>query len=126
MRFVLALLAVLALLVSPVTAAAAGAACGQNGLPQMVGMGMSAPPCADQADVHKAVDPCCGHADQHKMGDKSCAQACATSCAVVAALPSSLASLNLTVTRVPVTLARLISVKGYKPAGPERPPKSNA
>ena len=127
MRFVLAFLAVMALLVSPVTAAAAQVACGHEGPSATAGLPMSAMPGMAQVGVQKlAGDPCCDHTGQHKMNDKSCGQACATSCAVAAALPSSLVSINLTLTRAPVTLARLVSVKGYEPAGPERPPKSIA
>jgi hypothetical protein len=126
MRFALALVAVMALLVSPVTAAAAQAACGHGESTASSGMDMPAKAGATHAIV-SASDPCCDHStDQHKMSDKSCAQACATSCAVAAALPSSLVSLSPVYTRAPVTLARQGLVPLFQPSGPERPPKSMA
>jgi hypothetical protein len=133
MRLVLALLAVMALLVSPVTAAAAQAACGHDGpmamamaggMADMDGAAMAA---SNHAKLQKAAsDPCCDHAKHGRMSNKSCAQACAASCAVAAALPSGLSSVELTFTRQAAPLARLASVKGNIPAGPERPPKSIA
>jgi uncharacterized protein involved in copper resistance len=130
MRLVLALLAVMALLVSPVTATAAQAACGHDRPMAMTGamanMDGSAMPASDHAKVQKATaDPCCDHAKHGRMS-KSCAQICAVSCVAAAALPSALASVDPAFGREPAPLARLVSVKGYEPAGPERPPKSIA
>src|SRR5579859_4860113 len=107
MRLVFALLAVMALLVSPVTATAAQAACGHDRAMAVTGT---------MANMD-AADPCCDHARHGKMCDKSCAQACATSCAAAAALPASLASVGLAFTRAPAPLARLASVEGHEPAG---------
>jgi hypothetical protein len=124
MRILLALMAVLALVASPVTAAAAQAACGQTGPGGlMAGMRM---PSADQGGASKAADPCCNYGGQHKQTANGCAQACATSCAVASALPSSSVSITRAFTRAPVTSARLVSVQGHEPSGPERPPKSMA
>ena len=122
MRTLLALLAVLAVVASPVAAAAAQAACDQAGPGAiMVGMAMSG---VDRTGAPTAMDPCCNHSDQHKRNANSCAQSCATSCAVATALPSSSVSLNRAFTRAPVSSARLVSVDGHEPSGPERPPKS--
>jgi hypothetical protein len=127
MRFVLALLAVMALLVNPVTAAAAQVACAHDMQAGMVGMGSSAMPGMAHANGHRtAADPCCDPGSQHKMSDKSCAQACAASCAVIAALPTSQLSIRLTYTRTVVAPLRRVAAEGYQPAGPERPPKSIA
>jgi len=127
MRFVLALLAVLALLVNPVTAAAAQLACVHDMQASMMGMESSAMPGMAHADSHKTMGaPCCDPGNHHKMSDKSCAQACAASCAVIAALPVSQVSIRLIYTRAVVAPLRQVSVRGYKPAGPERPPKSIA
>jgi len=127
MRFVLALLAVLALLVNPVTASAAQMACGQDMQVSTTGMDMSAMSGMAHVDGHKTTaDPCCDPGNHHKMSDKSCAQACAASCAVTAALPTSQVSIRLIYTRAVVVPPRHVSAEGYKPAGPERPPKSIA
>jgi uncharacterized protein involved in copper resistance len=131
MRLVLALLAVMALLVSPVTATAAQAACGHDRAMAMTGtmanMDGSAMPALDHAKVQKATaDPCCDHAKHGRMSDKSCAQACAASCVAAATLLTPLASVDLAFTRARPSLARLASVEGHEPAGLERPPKSIA
>jgi hypothetical protein len=131
MRLVLALLAVMALVVSPVTAMAAQAACGHDHPMAMTGavtdMDCAVAPASGHAGLQKATaDPCCDHAKHDKTSSKSCAQACATSCAATAALPTALASINLTFTSAAAPLARLPSVEGHEPAGLERPPKSIA
>jgi len=115
----------MALLASPVTAAAARAGCDHDGPVAMEGMDMSAMPTAARADGPMAgVDPCCDHTGKHKKSDKSCAKACAASCAIVVAPPVSMTSNTLVYTRASVSLARLVSVRAFDPAGPERPPKS--
>jgi uncharacterized protein involved in copper resistance len=124
MRFVLALLAVLALLSSPMTAVAAQAACGHDGSAAMAGMDMSAMPGMDHAGAQKAGgDPCCDHTDKHRMS-KDCAQVCATSCAVAVALPSSPVSIVFVAVRAPFVPARATPTPSFEPSGPERPPKS--
>jgi hypothetical protein len=131
MRLVLALLAVMALLVSPMTAMAAQVACGHDRpmatTGAMANIDGSAMPASEHADVQKATaDPCCDHAKHGRMSNKSCAQACAASCVVAVALPTAVASIDPAFTSAPAPLTRLASVKGYEPAGPERPPKSIA
>ena len=126
MRFVLTLVALAAVLLSPVTAAATQMACIQNGPAAMAGMDMPGVLGMDQAGGDKTTsDTCCDHAG-HKMNHSGCAQACAASCAVVVALPASLASITPLYTRATVMPPRVISVRPYAPAGPERPPKSIA
>ena len=127
MRFFLALMAVLALLVSPVTAAAAQVACAQTGPAAAVGMDMPGMPGMDQAGIQRtSADPCCDHSAKHPMDQKSCALACATSCAVAAALPSPLVGSVLVFAAAQLTPARLASVHPYQPAGLIRPPRSMA
>ena len=131
MRLLLALLAVMALLVSPVTATAAQATCGHDRAMAMTGalasVDSAAAPASDHAGVQRATaDPCCDHARHGKMCDKSCAQACAASCMAATALPNALMSVDPAFGREPAPLARQASVKGYEPAGLERPPKSIA
>lgn len=122
MRTILAFLAVLALLVSPVSASAAQVACGQSATSanQMVDMpGMAV------AGVDKiSADPCCDHSPSHKMDQKSCALACANACAVAAALPGALTSSLLLFASAQLTPARLAPAHPYEPAGLIRPPKS--
>lgn len=127
MRFVIGLLAIVALLVSPVTAAAAESACGYGGSSAMATMDMPTMAGAAHMDVHKASgDPCCDHSAQHKLNDKSCVQMCATTCVVAVALPTSLVSFTLVYSSAPVTVARRVAIFSYWPSGPERPPKSIA
>ena len=71
MARVFAFLAVLALLISPVTAAAAQQSCALD-MPQMMS-GM--PVAAGVLDGASAPDPCCDHGKKAPHGDKACAQA---------------------------------------------------
>lgn len=125
MRHVLALLAVLALLVSPVTAAAAQVACAQSDSTPMAGMDMTGMPGMDQAGVQPpSSDPCCDHSNKHPMDQKSCALACANACAVAAAVPAALTSSLLLFSTAQLTPARMAPAHPYEPAGLIRPPKS--
>ena len=124
MRFLLALLAVMALLVNPVTAAAAQVACGHDGPAAMAGMDASSMSGITRSDSRtRAVDPCCDPAGQHKTDTKSCAQSCAALCAVASAVPISVVGVTLIYTRAPLFAARPLAVPGFRPDGPERPPK---
>jgi hypothetical protein len=126
-RFVLALLAVIGLLTSPVAAAAAEAVCGGHGGAAMQ-MAMTDMPSMAQANTGKA-DPCCdpnkGHApNQHSNAD--CAQACAAMCGVIAALPSTPVAFLAPPARDSQPQARAASLKPHEPSRLERPPKSIA
>ncbi|MBT9470785.1 MAG: hypothetical protein IV099_06330 [Phenylobacterium sp.] len=124
----LALLAVLALLSSPVTAAAAEVACSHNGPMAMAGMDMSSMPGMDQAGVKTAgSDPCCDQTGQHGgKSDMSCAQACATMCGVTVALVSSPYGVVFLPMQADVPPMRIVSSHPYQPPGLKRPPKSIA
>lgn len=127
MRFILAFMAVLALLVGPVTAAAAQVACAQADPAATATMDMPGMPGMDQVGVQTTTaDPCCDHGGKHPMDQKSCALACATSCAVTAALPSPVAGFMLVFSTAQLTPARLAPARSYEPAGLIRPPKSMA
>lgn len=127
MRLLLALMAVLALLVSPVTAAAAQVTCAQVDPVAISTMDMPGMPGMDQAGVKKtAADPCCDHGAKHPMDQKSCALACATSCAVTAALPGPIGGSVLVFSAAQLTPARSASAHSYEPAGLIRPPRSMA
>jgi hypothetical protein len=128
MRYVLAFLAVLALLSSPVTAAAAQVACSHDGPMAMAGMNMSSMPGMDQTGAKKAGgDPCCDQTGQHGgKSDMSCAQACATMCGVTVALASSSYGVVFVPTPADIPPARIVSSHPYQPPGLKRPPKSIA
>ena len=121
MRFLLALFAVLALTVNPVTAGVAGAGCDRTGPIAMAGMAMSS---VDQSRAAQTADPCCNHGDAHKHKANNCGQICAAACAVAAALPASSASIACGVERVTVIPTQPTLARAHEPSGPERPPKS--
>ena len=120
MRLLLAFLAVLALIVSPLTAATAQVACAHGGSSAMAGL--------DHANAAKSGgDPCCDHAGQHgKKADTHCAKACAASCSVAIALPGGPYDVALAPLRANVPPARTVSTHPYQPPGLKRPPKSIA
>ena len=124
MRFALALLAVLALLVSPVTAEAAQVACDRAEPAAVASMDM--PGMAEAAAQKAVADPCCDHGAKHPMDQKSCALACAASCAVSAALPGPVVGSLLVFSTAQLMPARLAPAHPYEPAGLIRPPKSMA
>jgi hypothetical protein len=96
MRVILALLAVIGLLLSPVAASAASSACLKHGDASMH-MTMAMPHA--QAPGAVAADPCCdpgsGKTTPHH-DSKRCAQACAAICGVSVALPGEVAAVALT------------------------------
>ena len=122
----LAFLAVVALLVVPVTAAAAQAACGHGDTTAMAGMDMADMPMPAAAGSHRAKgDPCCDPAGKrHPPTQKSCAQACAAACAVTVGLPALLDGAGPAYARAPFVGAPPLSVRTHDPGGLERPPKS--
>lgn len=127
MRALLALLAVLALLVSPVTAGAAQVACDEGSPSAASAMDMPGMPATEQSrGLQSAADPCCDHAGTHKMDPKSCALACATSCAVTAVLPSAVVVSELSFSAAPLIPARSATPRPYEPSRLIRPPKSMA
>lgn len=128
MRFLLALLAVVGLLASPVTAAAAQASCGHNG--PMASSGMEMPATPGHAHMTSSVgkgDPCCDPTGKsHKTSHGNCTGACSAACAGVLALPASLTIGAPAPARAPLDLPVLTSAQGLDPPGLERPPKSIA
>lgn len=127
MRLLLALLAVLALLANPVTAAAAQVACAGHGdAPAMSrDAGMAAMPGMSRTSPGTAsADPCCDHSGTSKTAHLSCVQACATACAVMVALPSPAVSIARYATATAVRPASMASRASLTPARLERPPRS--
>lgn len=120
MRFVLAFLAVLAMLSDPVAATAAQVTCGRAATAPMAGMVM---PAAHVDTLKTTADPCCDHSGDHKTPDRNCAQACATTCAVSAAPPPSLTGVTFVLTIALLTPAPANFVTAYEPPGLKRPPK---
>jgi hypothetical protein len=125
MRVMLAILAVIGLLATPVTAAAVQAACDQAGPMAKSGMAILA---TDQPGaMTSGSSPCCHQAEHHSQKrDTNCAQACATSCSVAAALTTLSDGPLLASTPAILTPARAVSRDPYEPAGLRRPPKSIA
>lgn len=120
MRAFLALLAVVGLLFTPLAAAAAQERCVEAGV-EMAGMMMPMANGSDEANA--APDPCCDHTDKAHQSSKACAQACATMCGVVAALPAT----NEWIGRVaPVRLTAPIALplEALAPPRTERPPRT--
>ncbi|MDP3747878.1 MAG: hypothetical protein Q8Q88_12615 [Phenylobacterium sp.] len=119
-RILIAILALLALAASPITALAAPMACGMN-TPQAVASSMASMDAS--ADRHAAPvksDPCCD-----KML-KGCAKSCSTACAggvAVLAVISTIAAFE-----VPMALdaPKSAAWRSHLPIGPDRPPKSLA
>lgn len=127
MRLFFALLAVLALLASPVTAAAAQGACDGNSASVGSAMDMSNMPAAEPAStLQSSTEPCCDHGGAHKMDAKSCALACATSCAATATLPCGFPVSELAFTVAQLTPARSDTPRPFEPSRLIRPPKSMA
>ncbi|MDR7114508.1 hypothetical protein [Caulobacter sp. BE254] len=120
MRHLLAFLAVLALLISPVTAAAAQVECAKAGPEAMAGM---AKPMAQSTDGAKAShDPCCDENQKSPHDGKACAQICAALCATIAALPTSDIQLPA-ITPMRLTAAPADPLRTHAPPRDERPPK---
>ncbi len=120
MRLLIAILAVLALIANPVTAAAAAqAACGQ-GKPA-IGIDMAG---MDHAAANSPVsDPCCDHGSKTKL---SCAQACAAECGVAAVLAMTSPGTPCTFVRTVLSPAHQMAPRPHEPSGLDRPPKSIA
>jgi len=120
MRHLLAFLAVLALLISPVTAAAAQVECAKAGPEAMAGMAM---PMAQSADGAQAShDPCCDENQKSPHDGKSCAQICAAMCATIAALPTSDVKIPA-IAPMRLTAAPADPLRTHAPPRDERPPK---
>ncbi len=120
MRALLALLAVVGLLFTPIAAAAAQERC-SHASSEMAGMEM---PMAQGSDDAKAVpDPCCDHSDKAPQSSKACAQACATMCGVVASLPVS-SEWSAHPASVRLFATTTLPLKALAPPRAERPPRS--
>ncbi len=120
MRLLFAFLAVVGLLFSPVTAAAAQRTCLEMGPAAMAGMQM---PMAqtDHGGTGKS-DPCCDHGDAKPDSHKACAQACASMCAVSAALPTSSFAVPA-VQAAQIYAVKVQTLHAHSPPRDERPPK---
>lgn len=124
MRALLALLALVGLLLSPVAASAAAPACLHHH--DMASM-------ADAMDVASApmsgmAMPCCDEdaGKPVKHDAKSCAQACATVCGATVALAGPAIDLALTVTHARLEPAAPSPLHTHGPPGLKRPPKHDA
>ncbi len=123
MRLLFALLAIMALLASPMTAAAAQVACAEREVSSATaGVEM---PCMGGMD-HAKPDAPKGdsHPDSHKKPGMSCAQACASTCGAIALLPTTLVSIepNQAASRIRPTDPVVLAPHDFGRL--ERPPKS--
>ncbi len=120
MRALLALLAVLGLLFTPMAAAAAQERCSHVGS-EMAGMKM--PMARGSNDAKAAPDPCCDHNDKAPQSSKACAQACATVSGVAATLPVSI-EWSAHPASVRLVAAATLPLEALAPPRAERPPRS--
>lgn len=109
-RFFLAILATLALAISPIAVTAAPMSCGMH-----ASGALDMPDGTSSQGADAPVSPCCDKAL------KACAAICLSICAV-AVLPavSSVAALAADMTLEPTTEP---PVRAYRPPGPDHPPK---
>ncbi len=125
MRFLVAFLAILGLLAGPVAAVAGQAECAHH-RQAVAGAEMSVMPGMGPVAVHqRGGDPCCDRSGRPgKKAAPGCAQACAATCGLVAALAASPLGVTAPPARADAPLAPVVSSHPYQPPGLERPPKS--
>jgi len=119
MRHLFALLAVLALLISPMSVAAAQVECAKAGPEAMASMDA---PTVKSTDAAKAGHDCCDEGQKAPHDGKSCAQVCAAMCATIAALPASDIQLPA-IEPMRLTAAASNPLRAHAPPRDERPPK---
>ena len=126
MRVLLALLALVGLLLSPIAASAAAPAClHHHDAAQMAAtMGMAGPQDAGKGGGMPCCDDDAGKAKPHDS--QACAQACAVVCGVNVALPEAPAELALTVMHARFEPAAPVPLHAHGPPGLKRPPKHHA
>lgn len=120
MRALLALMAVVGLLFTPIAAAAAQERC-SHASSEMAGIEMSM--AQGSGDASAAPDPCCDPNDKAPQSSKACAQACATMCGVVAPLPVS-SEWSAHPASVRLVAAATLPLEALAPPRAERPPRS--
>lgn len=118
MRQLLAFLAVFALLISPVTAAAAQRVCARADAEARTNMPAAAGMHADIASC----DPCCDQATKAAHRNKSCAQACASTCVV--SLTAPVIGLGAPLFQTTQVFAVVVqTLRAHAPPQADRPPK---
>ncbi|HEY5410879.1 MAG TPA: hypothetical protein VIJ94_09145 [Caulobacteraceae bacterium] len=121
MRLLLVIFAIFGLLVSPVAASAAQAACRAPMPSGATTMGKMASVSHSHAALTSG-DPCCGHIGE-KDSARSCARDCAATCTVVAALPAAGVSLPFVLGAANLVVGPATPVHPFEPSAQERPPK---
>ena len=117
----LALLAVLALLVSPLNAMAAQVSCDD----MMAGDTTAAPAAAMAAmDMQPGGDPCCDHGNG--QSGKACLHACITMAGACATLPSDIGPAAVVWARFTTATPTATAARSHDPTAAERPPRSIA
>ena len=119
MRLLLVIFAFFGLLVSPVAASAAQAACRAPMPSGPTTMGKMASVSHSHAALTSG-DSCCGH-----IGEKDSARSCARDCAatVVAALPAAGVNLPFVLGAANLVVGPATPVHPFAPSAQERPPK---
>ena len=120
MRALLALMAIVGLLFTPMAAAGAQERC-SHASSEMAGMEM--PVAQGSGDAKAAPDPCCDHGDKAPQSSKACAHACATMCGLVAPLPLS-SEWSAHSASVRLVAAATLPLDALAPPRAERPPRS--
>jgi hypothetical protein len=119
MSRLLAFLAVLALVVSPLNAAAAREACARM-TPQIMAMADH----GDAASKAVAADPCCDHGQKAPADhDKTCAQACAAMCVPAAAIGQTHTAIVLAVVIQPPVAPPDVPLADRTPSPAQPPPR---
>lgn len=120
-RILFAILAVLALAASPITASPAMTPCGMDSS-QAIGTGMASMD-GTAADLDVAPvksDPCCGQAL------KGCAMNCSMICAGGGAILAAVSDMAVFETPVTLSPSKGATLRAHPPARLDRPPKSMA
>lgn len=125
MRLVLALLALVGLLMSPVAASAGAAYCAGHGGEPMAGMG--APAAVAYHAEHKADHSCCDPDGAPAKHDKQgCAKACAAMCVTTAVLNETAVQTPTPLGRAHVEVTPLKAFHAHAPPNLKRPPRTQA
>ena len=120
MRALLALMAVVGLLFSPMAAAAAQERCSHAGSEMA---GMATPMARGSADAKAVPDPCCDHSDKAPQSTKACVKACATMGGVVASPPVT-SEWSAHPVSVRLVAAATLPLEALPPPRAERPPRT--
>lgn len=125
MRFLLAILALVGLLMTPVAASAGAAVCFGHGGEAMTAMSAAAP--VAHHTEHKADHSCCDpDGAPAKHDSQACAKACAAMCVTAAILNETTVQTPTPLGRADVGSAPLKAFHAHAPPSLKRPPRTFA